>query len=62
MLDIQKIIQESVHVKSAMLAECSQHIQSAAQMMIDTAPRGGIRSFGVGMVALRLTLSTWQRN
>ena len=40
MLDIQKIIQESVHVKSAMLAECSQHIQSAAQMMIDTAKRG----------------------
>ena len=40
MLDIQKIIQESVHVKSAMLAECSQHIQSAAQMMIDAAKRG----------------------
>ncbi|MEC7759747.1 MAG: SIS domain-containing protein [Candidatus Neomarinimicrobiota bacterium] len=40
MLDIQKIIQESVHVKSAMLAECSQDIQSAAQMMIDTAKRG----------------------
>ena len=40
MLDIQKIIQESVHVKSAMLAECSQHSQSAAQMMIDTAKRG----------------------
>ena len=40
MLDIQKVIQESVHVKSAMLAECSQHIQSAAQMMIDTAKRG----------------------
>ena len=40
MLDIQKIIQESVHVKSAMLAECSQHIQSAAQMMIDAAKMG----------------------
>ena len=40
MLDIQKIIQESVHVKSAMLAECLQQIQSAAQMMIDTAKRG----------------------
>jgi len=40
MLDIQKIIQESLHVKSAMLAGCLQHIQSAAQMMIDAAKKG----------------------
>ena len=40
MLDIQKIIQESLHVKSAMLAGCFQHSQSAAQMMIDAAKKG----------------------
>jgi len=49
MLDIKQIIQDSAHVKTAMLDACASDIQKGAQVMIDAIKAStayGRRTYG----------------